>query len=123
VAKAELGGKRQCQNCGTKFFDLNHDPIVCPKCGTVFQALTARAAARRAEADDEVEADPANVELVSLEDADATETKATGAPEDEIEIEDDDDAAADETFLEEEEEDSDDVAGLIDGDIEDDEES
>jgi uncharacterized protein (TIGR02300 family) len=125
VAKPELGGKRQCQNCGTKFFDLNHDPIVCPKCGTVFQALTARsAAARRAEADDEeAEADPANVELVSLEDAEATEAKATGAPEDEIEIEDDDDAAADETFLEEEEEDSDDVAGLIDGDIEDDEES
>ena len=38
-----------------------------------------------------------------------------------IEIEDDD-TAADETFLEEEEEDSDDVSGLIDGDIEDDEE-
>jgi len=126
VAKPELGGKRQCQNCGTKFFDLNHDPIVCPKCGTVFQAATARtaAAARRAETDDEeAEADPANVELVSLEDADSAETKATGAAEDDIEIEDDDDSAADETFLEEEEEDNDDVSGLIDGDIEDDEES
>lgn len=124
MAKAELGGKRQCQNCGTKFFDFNRDPIVCPKCGTVFQALTRGAAARRAETDDEeAEADPANVELVSLEDADSGEAKATGAAEDEIEIEDDDDSAADETFLEEEEEDNDDVAGLIDGDIEDDEES
>ena len=123
MAKPELGGKRQCQNCGTKFFDLNRDPIVCPKCGTVFQALTRGAAARRAETDDEeAEADPANVELVSLEDADAGEAKATTA-EDEIEIDDDDDGAADETFLEEEEEDNDDVSGLIDGDIEDDEES
>ena len=73
--------------------------------------------------DEEAEADPANVELVSLEDAESGEAKATGAAEDEIEIEDDDDSAADETFLEEEEEDNDDVSGLIDGDIEDDEES
>ena len=124
MAKPELGGKRQCQNCGAKFFDLNREPIVCPKCGTVFQAMTRGPAARRAAPDDEAEADPANVEIVSLEDADATEPKAKkGGGEDEIEIEDDDDTATDETFLEEEEEDSDDVAGLIDGDIEDDEES
>ena len=36
VAKVELGTKRQCQNCGAKFFDLNKDPIICPKCGTIF---------------------------------------------------------------------------------------
>jgi len=127
VAKPELGGKRQCQSCGTKFFDLNRDPIVCPKCGTVFQAVAvapARAApARRVEADDETEQDTANVELVSLEDADAAEAKATGASDDDIEIEDDDSGNDDETFLEEEEEDNDDVSGLIDGDIENDEES
>ncbi|MDH7797850.1 MULTISPECIES: TIGR02300 family protein [unclassified Beijerinckia] len=124
MAKPDLGGKRQCQSCGTKFFDLNHDPIICPKCGTVFQAVAARAApARRAEADDEAEPDTANVELVSLEDADAAEAKAVGASDDDIEIEDDDNAGDDETFLEEEEEDNDDVSGLIDGDIETDEES
>ena len=44
MAKVELGTKRQCQNCGAKFFDLNKDPIVCPKCGTIFLgAATARA--------------------------------------------------------------------------------
>ena len=42
VAKPELGAKRQCQACGAKFFDLNKDPIVCPKCGTVFQGAAAR---------------------------------------------------------------------------------
>ena len=121
VAKPELGSKRQCQNCGAKFFDLGRDPILCPKCGTVFQVTAAsRAQARGAAADDEA-APEAAAELVPLEDADAADSKAVAAVEDDIEIEDDD--SADETFLAEEEEEDDDVAGLIDGDIEDDEES
>jgi uncharacterized protein (TIGR02300 family) len=36
VTKPELGTKRRCVNCETKFFDLNKDPIVCPKCSAVF---------------------------------------------------------------------------------------
>ena len=28
------GEKHLCSNCGTKFFDLNKDPIICPKCNT-----------------------------------------------------------------------------------------
>jgi uncharacterized protein (TIGR02300 family) len=27
--------KRTCQSCGIRFYDLNHKPIVCPKCGAV----------------------------------------------------------------------------------------
>ncbi len=38
MARPELGLKRQCMSCGAKFYDLGRDPIVCPKCGTVFQA-------------------------------------------------------------------------------------
>ena len=38
VAKPELGLKRQCTQCGAKFYDLNKDPAVCPKCGTPMQA-------------------------------------------------------------------------------------
>ena len=123
MAKPELGMKRHCQNCGAKFFDLNRNPIVCPKCATVFQAPAAsRVAARPAAAEDSDEADVAPVEIISLEDADASEDKVVAAATDDIEIEDDD-PAADATFLEEEEEDADDVADLIDGDIETDEES
>jgi uncharacterized protein (TIGR02300 family) len=123
VAKPELGMKRQCQNCGAKFFDLNRSPIVCPKCATVFQApAISRAASRPVANDDGDEADTAPVEIISLEDADAGDEKAAASAVDDVEIEDDD-SAADETFLEEEEEDADDVAGLIDGDIEDDEEA
>jgi uncharacterized protein (TIGR02300 family) len=120
VAKPELGNKHQCQNCGAKFFDLNKDPIVCPKCGTVQQgAGTARQAVARAAPADEVEEDPAAAVLVPLEEADVVDDKAVAVVDDEIEIEDD---TAETTFLEEEEEDADDVTGLIDGDIEDDEE-
>jgi uncharacterized protein (TIGR02300 family) len=121
VVKPELGAKRQCQNCGTKFFDLSRDPIICPKCGTVFQVTAlARSAPRPAAASDEadLETDPAAVETVSLEDAEAEE-KVEAVAEDDIEVEDE---PADDTFLEEEDEENDDVSGLIDGDIESDEE-
>ena len=46
MAKPELGLKRQCMSCGAKFYDLNKDPAVCPKCGTAYQATAmSRAAA------------------------------------------------------------------------------
>ena len=127
MAKPELGGKHQCQNCGTRFFDLNRDPIICPKCGTVFQAVAlARAPVRAAAAaavvdrdEPDPEAEAAGVELVSLDDAEPGE-KPEVAAEDDIEVED---TPADDTFLEEEEEGDDDVSGFIEGDIEDDEEA
>lgn len=121
MAKPELGAKRQCQNCGAKFFDLNRDPIVCPKCGTIFQGVAARAERVSAkDEDEEDEAAPASgVELVSLDDVEAAEEKAV-EPVDDIDVEDD--SEADDAFLEEEEEDDDDVTALIDGDIAPDEE-
>ena len=36
MAKPELGTKRLCANCGTKFYDLSKNPAVCPKCATVY---------------------------------------------------------------------------------------
>ncbi|MFX8565759.1 TIGR02300 family protein, partial [Acinetobacter baumannii] len=59
VAKPELGTKRLCPNCSTKYYDLNRDPILCPKCGTPFTiaALALRAkAAPIAEEEEEEEA-------------------------------------------------------------------
>ena len=34
MAKPELGLKRVCVACGTKFYDLTKQPAICPKCGT-----------------------------------------------------------------------------------------
>ena len=121
MVNPELGAKRQCQNCATKFFDFNRDPITCPKCGTVFEAVMTPARASRAAVvsdDAEVVVEAAGVETVSLEEVEASE-KVEAAADDDIEVEDE---PADDTFLEEEDEENDDVAGLIDGDIDSEEE-
>jgi len=130
VAKPELGTKRVCPTTGRKFYDLNKDPIVSPYTGQTFprsmfepQAKAAAVAAKPADDEDEIEVADGAVELVSLDEADseATEKEAVVTSEDDIEVEDDDIAPEDDTFLEEDEEGDDDVADLIDGDIEGDE--
>ena len=123
MAKPELGTKRQCMSCGAKFYDLSKDPIVCPKCGAVYQVagLATRAApalaARKVRDEEELET-TGDVELVSLDDVEADEESKDVAADD-IDIEDD---ATDDTVRAGEEEGGDDVSDLIAGDIEDDEE-
>ena len=34
MAKPELGLKRVCVSCSTRFYDLTRAPAICPKCGT-----------------------------------------------------------------------------------------
>jgi uncharacterized protein (TIGR02300 family) len=36
LAKPDWGSKRQCHNCGARFYDLNREEVICPKCGTVY---------------------------------------------------------------------------------------
>ena len=36
MANPAWGAKRICANCGSPFYDLNRDPIICPKCGTEY---------------------------------------------------------------------------------------
>src|SRR5215471_17149972 len=105
LAKPELGSKRQCQNCGAKFFDLNKDPIVCPKCGTVFQgAARVRAAANPKEEEAELAAAPAGVDTASLDEVETGEEKVAEPAVDDIDVEEHADDGADHPFLEEEEE-------------------
>ncbi len=119
MAKPELGSKHQCHQCGTKFFDLNKNPVICPKCGAVQQIAAPRTAARAAVPEkEEVEAEQ-GLELVPLEEAEPAEPHLEPAADDDAEIEHE---PADDTFLEEEEEGDDDVSGLIDGEIAPDEE-
>ena len=32
MSKPEWGIKRVCPSCGTKYYDFNKNPIICPKC-------------------------------------------------------------------------------------------
>jgi hypothetical protein len=63
------------------------------------------------------------VEVVSLDEVEASEEKAAEPAVDDIDVEEDDAETPDDPFLEEEEEDDDDVTNLIDGDIAPDEET
>jgi len=36
LAKPEWGSKRICPSCGTRYYDLLHKPVICPKCSTPF---------------------------------------------------------------------------------------
>jgi uncharacterized protein (TIGR02300 family) len=113
VTKPELGNKHQCQQCGTKFFDFNKSPIICPKCGAVFHLAVARNP-RAGAAKDKEPGTATRAEFVSRDEVDAADTDKIAATSEDVEIEDD---AGEDTLLEEEEETDDDVAGLIDDDL------
>ena len=131
MAKSELGTKRICPTTGKKFYDLNKNPVISPYTGEVVPIAPVapargRAAAATAQAE-EAAPEAAELETVSLEEADAETTGKVKAdvPESEDDIEVDetlDDEDDDSTFIAEEEEGEDDVTDII-GDVSDDEES
>ena len=116
VAKPELGTKRLCSGCGAKFYDLNRDPITCPKCGTVYipaQSVRLKKAAKAAVVDDdEDETEDEGAEIVSLEEADA-ETEGDASVSLDDDDEDVDDTAADDVFIDDEDEEDADVPGIV----------
>ncbi|UMY17936.1 TIGR02300 family protein [Methylobacterium organophilum] len=124
MARPELGLKRQCMSCGAKFYDLDRDPAVCPKCGTIYQVaassrVAAPVAARATQEDDEDE-EKSGPDMVSLDEVEASEDDV-----DDINVDDEeggtDAGGDDDTFLEEEDGD-DDVSDLIDNEGDGDEE-
>jgi uncharacterized protein (TIGR02300 family) len=36
VARLEWGTKRICPTCGTRYYDLLREPVICPKCDTPY---------------------------------------------------------------------------------------
>ena len=128
MAKSELGTKRICPTTGRKFYDLNKSPVISPYTGEVVP-IAPLPRARNAVPKEEAAEVPENqdVELVSLEDADAENSGkkalAGDGTEDADDIElDDDGGDDDDTFIEEEEEGDDDVTDII-GDVNDEEET
>ena len=134
MAKAELGTKRLCANCGAKFYDLSKSPIHCPKCDAVYEIVqvvsrsrpeAAPVVPRPAPVEEVVVPEPQEIETVSLEEADAEvagDKKPAGTEpevEEEVEI---DPALDDDTFIEEQEEEDADVTDIIGSDIETEEE-
>ena len=139
MAKPDLGTKRVCPSCGTKYYDLGRSPIICPNCGTIFVIVVApvRAERKPEPAPKPVVEPVAEVEreadVVSLEEAeggaepdvgpDTDEEETADIPDADIEVEvEEEDDTVPAPFIEGEEEEGDDVAGLLDVDEEDEEE-
>ena len=135
MAKPELGTKRVCPTTGRKFYDLNKDPVISPYTGEIVPvAPIAQSRGRVAEpratvaplAPEAEAPEAAEVELVSLEEADAEAEGGNKQPAAEIEAEDvegADDGADDNTFLETDEDEGDDVTDIIGGEREDEEDT
>src|SRR5579863_35370 len=79
LAKPEWGTKRICPSCGTRYYDLLREQVVCPKCSTPYdpeaflKARRARPAApvekELAPVGDEIDADAEEVEAAEDEEA------------------------------------------------------
>jgi uncharacterized protein (TIGR02300 family) len=115
-SKAARGTKRTCQNneCGSRFYDLNRDPITCPVCQTAYVIASAPLSAAAIAAEEKARKAAKPVEVLQPE----GELAPEGAEElADVEAAEEPVAeASDETFLEEEEEEGGDVSGLI-GDV------
>jgi uncharacterized protein (TIGR02300 family) len=124
VAKPDWGTKRVCLNCGARFYDLNRESIVCPSCGTPYDA-TAHARPRRTRS--------ARLAPVVAEEAERAPPVQV-EEEEEVTVETEDEAAASEEESEEEDEEEtdsaiedvseladDDMADVIDTEIDEDE--
>jgi len=119
--KAERGTKRTCQNaqCGSRFYDLNRDPVTCPICGTVYELAASSASMAAAVAA------PKAVDQRKPKKPVFPVDKPEDVPEAEgeealVALEDEEAAAPgedDETFLEEEEEDGADMSNIIGGPV------
>jgi len=131
VAKAELGTKRVCPTTGRKFYDLNKYPVISPYTGEVVPITVLPVSRRSAPAAPVAPLAPeaevpeaAEVELVSLEEADAeAEGKKAPVEGEEEEVEVADDPADDATFRETDEDEGDDVTDIIGGEREDEEDT
>ena len=120
--KAARGTKRTCQNsgCGSRFYDLNREPITCPMCGSQYVIASAPLTGD-VTPDRPADAVKEFADAGALAPGDAPEVAAEDLPD--VETGEEPVAAEeDETFLEEEEEDGGDVTNIIGGVGEDEEE-
>src|SRR3954452_7951708 len=92
VAKPEWGTKRICPSCGTRYYDLMRDPVVCPKCATPFDPEAFLKSRRtRPAAPVEKELEPVGAEEIDAdletEEAEPAEEEEEGVPLEENEEE------------------------------------
>jgi len=124
LSKPELGTKRDCPSCGAKFYDLNKNPVVCPKCKHEYVPDTGAKAKRAKPAEKPKEKPLKRVvaddgDTVSLDSMRDDELAAdVDVDDDDIDVDVDvevDDDDADDAFLPDDEDEDDDVTGIVRG--------
>ncbi|RUP08590.1 TIGR02300 family protein [Hyphomicrobium sp.] len=115
ATKQARGTKRTCQNCDERFYDLGHDPIICPFCNSKYVIASSPAALAALQAEQRDLAAKKAKKVATAEEADG-ELPAVEGEEALVDVEADDTGTEDdETFLEEEEEEGGDVSNIIGG--------
>lgn len=124
MSKPELGTKRDCPSCGAKFYDLNKNPVVCPKCEHEYVPDTGTKAKRAKPAEKPKEKaskrvvaadDEGNVSLDAMRDDElAADSDDEDIDLDDVGVDVDDDDDTNDAFLEDDE-DGDDVTGIVRG--------
>src|SRR5690349_24811905 len=88
LVKADLGTKRVCPSCGSRFYDLQKRPIECPKCAFTFEpeALLKQRRTRVPEPPPKVvEVPEPEAEDEEVEEAEAEELEEEAVAEGEVE--------------------------------------
>ena len=84
MPKDEWGVKRLCPTCSTRFYDLRHDPMTCPTCGSVFSVESLSAVKPKALRPEKLKAYCERMtETVDLEDLPEIDTDDEGIEGDE----------------------------------------
>lgn len=112
------GRKRECPECGARFYDLERDPIVCPKCEAPYVEAGAKTSGTAAGDPTGEGAKPASTGSAGAagperEDGDVAKLPDINGDEDD---DGDDDLIEDATELVKE---SDDVSDMLDGTVDD----
>ena len=98
MAKPEWGRKRICYSCGSVFYDLRRDPIVCPKCDAKFDPEAILKSRRsRVAVVEETKAKPSAPDTTEADEVKDQESKAeneeSAAKDEESAAKDEDDVA------------------------------
>jgi uncharacterized protein (TIGR02300 family) len=137
LVKADLGTKRVCPSCGSRFYDLAKRPIECPKCAFAFEpealykqrrprqpepvaAEPAAAESDDEEAENEDEEETESEEVATVEKVEGEAPIQTGDDEEEEEEVVSEDAEAEEAGMSVTEGGDTDLEDLGDEDVEDD---
>ncbi|MEQ8328110.1 MAG: TIGR02300 family protein [Parvibaculaceae bacterium] len=124
LSKPELGTKRDCPSCGGKFYDLNKNPVVCPKCKHEFVPDTGAKAKRAKPAEKPKEKAPkraavaeddGNVSLDAMRDEELASDSDDDIDMDDVDVDVEDDDSDDDAFLPDDEDEDDDVSGIVRG--------